>query len=114
MGVERRGDRIEGEALSQPPRREELGTAPKAFALPTRTVFAAGQRVKANRGAAGIDGERLAAFEPKLRGKLYRVWHRLGSGSYLPPPGKEVGIPKAGGGTRPLGMPTVGDRGHRP
>jgi RNA-directed DNA polymerase len=63
MDVERRGDIIEGEGLSQPPRREELGTSPKAFAIPKRAVFAAWQRVKANRGAAGRDGESLAAFE---------------------------------------------------
>jgi hypothetical protein len=107
MAVERRGDMIEGEGLSQPLRREELGTAPKAFAIPKRTVFAAWQRVKANRGAAGIDGESLAAFEQKLRGNLYRVWNRLVSGSYFPPPVKEVRIPKAGGGTRPLGISMV-------
>jgi RNA-directed DNA polymerase len=110
MDVERRGDIIEGGDPSQPLRREELGTAPKAFAIPKRAVFAAWQRVKANRGAAGIDGESLAAFEQKLRGNLYRVWNRLVSGSYFPPPVKEVGIPKAGGGIRPLGIPTVGDR----
>jgi RNA-directed DNA polymerase len=110
MEVERRGDLIEGDGLSQPPRREELGTSPKAFAIPQRAVVAAWQRVKANRGAAGIDGESLAAVEQQLRGNLYRVWNRLVSGSYFPPPVKEVGIPKAGGGTRPLGMPPVGAR----
>jgi group II intron reverse transcriptase/maturase len=110
MGVERRGDSIEGGELGQPLRREELRTSPKAFAIPKRAVFAAWQRVKANRGAAGIDGESLAAFEQKLRGNLYRVWNRLVSGSYFPPPVKEVGIPKPGGGVRPLGIPTVGDR----
>jgi RNA-directed DNA polymerase len=110
MAVERRGDIIEGGDPSQPLQREELGTAPKAFAIPKRAVFEAWQRVKANRGAAGIDGESLAAFEQQLRGHLYRVWNRLGSGSYFPPPVKEVGIPKASGGTRPLGIPTVGDR----
>ncbi len=110
MAVERRGDMIEGGELGQPLRREELGTPPKAFAIPKRAVFAAWQRVKANRGAAGIDGESLAAFEQKLRGNLYRVWNRLVSGSYFPPPVKEVGIPKASGGIRPLGIPTVGDR----
>jgi hypothetical protein len=109
-GVERRGDIIEGAGLSQPPRREELGTSPKAFAIPKRAVVAAWQRVKANRGAAGIDGESLAAFEQQQRGNLYRVWNRLVSGSYFPPPVKEVAIPKAGGGTRPLGIPTGGDR----
>lgn len=110
MEGERRGDLIEGDGLSQPPRREELGTAPKAFAIPKRAVFAAGQRGKANRGAAGIDGESRAAFAQKLSGNLYRVWNRLGSGSYFPPPVKEVEMPKARGGMRPLGIPPVGDR----
>jgi len=107
MAVERRGDLSEGGDLGQPLRREELGTSPKAFAIPKRAVFAAWQRVKANRGAAGIDGESLAAFEQKLRGNRYRVWNRLVSGSYFPPPVKEVGIPKARGGIRPLGIPMV-------
>jgi group II intron reverse transcriptase/maturase len=96
--------------VSQPLWREELGTSPKGFAIPKRAVFAAWQRVRANRGAAGIDGESLAAFEQQLRGNLYRIWNRLVSGSYFPPPVKEVGIPKASGGIRPLGIPTVGDR----
>ncbi len=110
MDVERRGDIIEVDALSQPPRREELRASPKSFAIPKRAVFAAWQRVKANRGAAGIERESLAAFEQKLAGNLYRIWNRMCSGSYFPPPVKEVGIPKAGGGVRPLGIPTVGDR----
>jgi hypothetical protein len=75
---ERRGDIIEGGDPSQPLRREELGTAPQAFAIPKPAVFEAWQRVKANRGAAGRDGESLAAVEQQLRGKLYRVWNRLG------------------------------------
>jgi group II intron reverse transcriptase/maturase len=110
MGVARRGDSIEGGELGQPLRREELGPSPKAVAIPKRAVVAAWPRVKANRGVAGIDGESRAAFEQQLRGNLYRVWNRLVSGSYLPPPVKEVGMPKAGGGIRPLGIPTVGDR----
>ena len=61
MDVERRGDIIEGPDLSQPLRREELRSVPKPFAIPKRAVLAAWQRVKANRGAAGIDGESLAA-----------------------------------------------------
>jgi len=107
MAVERRGGIIDGEARSQPPRREERAASPKAFAIPKRAVFTAWQRVKANRGAAGIDGESLVAFEQQLPGNLYRVWNRLGSGSYLPPPVKAVGLPKAGGGIRPLGIPMV-------
>jgi RNA-directed DNA polymerase len=107
MDGERRGDIIEGGDLSQPPRREEGRAATKSLARPKRAVVAAWKRVKANRGAAGIDGESLAAFEQKLAGNLYRVWNRLVAGSYFPPPVKEVGIPKAGGGMRPLGIPMV-------
>ena len=66
--------------------------------------------VKANRGAAGIDGETLAAFEKDLKGNLYKIWNRMSSGSYFPPPVRLVEIPKDNGGTRPLGIPTVADR----
>jgi hypothetical protein len=64
----------------------------------------------ADRGAAGIDGETLAAFEKDLKGNLYKIWNRMSSGSYFPPPMRLVEIPKASGGTRPLGIPTVADR----
>ena len=73
--VERRGDVIGVQGLSQPPRREELRAGTKSFAIPKRAVYEAWKRVKANRGAAGIDGESLAAFEQKLAGNLYRVWN---------------------------------------
>jgi group II intron reverse transcriptase/maturase len=66
--------------------------------------------VKANDGAAGIDGETLAAFEKDLKGNLYKIWNRMSSGSYFPPPVRLVEIPKANGGMRPLGIPTVADR----
>jgi RNA-directed DNA polymerase len=65
--------------------------------------------VKANRGAAGIDGETLTAFEKDLKGNLYKIWNRMSSGSYFPPPVRLVEIPKENG-TRPRGIPTVGDR----
>ena len=66
--------------------------------------------MKANRGAAGVDGVSLAEFETDLKNNLYKVWNRMASGSYHPPPVRLVEIPKATGGTRPLGIPTVADR----
>lgn len=68
------------------------------------------QRVKANQGAAGVDGESLAAFETDLNNNLYKVWNRMSSGAYFPPPVRLVEIPKENGGTRPLSIPTVADR----
>ncbi|HZP95571.1 MAG TPA: group II intron reverse transcriptase/maturase, partial [Candidatus Limnocylindria bacterium] len=82
----------------------------KPYDIPKQLVWEAFQQVKANRGAAGVDGESIAAFEKDLRGNLYKVWNRMSSGSYLPPPVRLVEIPKASGGTRPLGSPTVADR----
>lgn len=82
----------------------------KPYVIPKQLVWKAYQRVKANRGAAGIDGETLAAFEKDLKGNLYKIWNRMSSGSYFPPPVRLVEIPKANGGTRPLGIPTVADR----
>lgn len=82
----------------------------KPYVIPKRLVWEAYRRVKANHGAAGVDGESLAAFEKDLKGNLYKIWNRMSSGSYFPPPVRLVEIPKDNGGTRPLGIPTVGDR----
>jgi RNA-directed DNA polymerase len=82
----------------------------KPYAIPKQLVWDAYQRVKANRGAAGVDGESLAAFETDLKNNLYKVWNRMSSGSYFPPPVRLVEIEKDSGGTRPLGIPTVADR----
>lgn len=82
----------------------------KPFDISKHLVWKAYQRVKANRGAAGVDGESLAMFEKDLKGNLYKIWNRMSSGSYFPPPVRLVEIEKAGGGIRPLGIPTVGDR----
>jgi len=82
----------------------------KPFKIPKREIWEAFKRVKANQGAAGVDGQSIAAFEANLSGNLYKLWNRMSSGSYFPPPVRRVDIPKAGGGTRPLGIPTVADR----
>ena len=82
----------------------------KPFDIPKREVWKAFKRVKANQGAAGVDGESIAEFEADLSNNLYKLWNRLSSGSYFPPPVRRVEIPKADGGTRPLGIPTVADR----
>ena len=82
----------------------------KSYRIPKRLVWEAYQRVKTNRGAAGVDGETLTMFEQDLKGNLYKVWNRMSSGSYFPPPVRLVEIPKENGSTRPLGIPTVADR----
>ncbi len=85
-------------------------TSVKPFDISRRRVLEAYWHVKANRGAAGIDGESLAMFEADLSRNLYKLWNRLASGSYFPPPVKQVEIPKKDGGVRILGVPTVADR----
>ena len=85
-------------------------TKAKPYAIPKQIVWDAYKKVKANRGAAGVDGQSLAAFEKDLKNNLYKIWNRMSSGTYFPPPVKAVDIPKPGGGTRRLGVPTVADR----
>jgi RNA-directed DNA polymerase len=82
----------------------------KPFAISKRQVWEAWRRVKANKGAAGVDEESIQAFGANLRGNLYKVWNRMSSGSYIPPPVMAVEIPKKSGGSRILGVPTVADR----
>jgi group II intron reverse transcriptase/maturase len=82
----------------------------KPFCITKREVWEAYKRVKANKGAAGVDGQTIEAFEEDLEGNLYKLWNRLASGSYFPSPVLRVEIPKGGGRMRPLGIPTVADR----
>ena len=84
----------------------------KPFVISKRLVWEAWRRVKANRGAAGVDEESIQAFEENLSGNLYKVWNRMSSGSYMPPPVRAVEIPKKKGGSRMLGVPTVADQGR--
>lgn len=89
---------------------EEPMNEAKPFSISKREVWDAYQRVKANQGAAGIDEQSIAEFEEHLKDNLYKLWNRMSSGSYFPPPVLTVKIPKAGGGERKLGVPTVADR----
>jgi RNA-directed DNA polymerase len=83
----------------------------KPFCIAKREVWEAYKQVKANRGAAGVDGQSIEDFDRGLSKNLYRIWNRMSSGSYFPPPVRRVDIPKGDtGGTRPLGIPTVSDR----
>lgn len=82
----------------------------KPFCISKKVVWKAYQRVKANQGAAGVDSESLEEFERDLKNNLYKIWNRMSSGTYFPPPVRSVAIPKKGGGERLLGIPTVSDR----
>ena len=82
----------------------------KSQPITKQMVWEAYKRVKSNQGGAGVDGVSLKAYESDLKSNLYKLWNRLASGSYFPPPVKEVKIPKSDGGERKLGIPTVSDR----
>jgi RNA-directed DNA polymerase len=87
------------------------GPEDKSFQIPKQLVWEAYRRVKANKGAAGVDGQSMDDFEEDLRNNLYKIWNRMSSGTYFPSAVKAVEIPKPhGGGTRILGVPTVADR----
>jgi RNA-directed DNA polymerase len=82
----------------------------KPFCISKWEVWEAYRRVKANQGAAGVDGQSISEFEVDLKNNLFKIWNRMSSGSYFPPPVRRVDIPKDDGRMRPLGIPTVADR----
>ena len=82
----------------------------KPFCISKWEVWEAYKLVKANKGSAGVDGQSIAEFEEDLKNNLFKIWNRMSSGSYFPPPVRRVDIPKDNGKTRPLGIPTVADR----
>src|SRR5213593_3450003 len=83
----------------------------KPFCISKKEVWEAYKRVKANKGAAGVDEQSIEDFERNLKGNLYKIWNRMSSGSYFPPPVRAVEVPKPhGGGVRLLGVPTIADR----
>ena len=79
----------------------------KPFCISKWEVWEAYKRVKANKGAAGVDGQSVSKFEENLKDNLFQIWNRMSSGSYFPPPVRRLDIPKDNGGTLPLGIPTV-------
>ena len=85
-------------------------TTNKPFTIEKRRVYEAYKAVKSNKGAAGVDGQTIEQFEANLKGNLYKIWNRMSSGTYFPPPVRAVSIPKKSGGERILGVPTVSDR----
>ena len=88
----------------------ELKAPDKPFDISKWAVWEAYQKVKANKGAPGVDEVSIEEFEKDLKGNLYKIWNRMSSGTYFPPPVRAVEIPKPSGGVRILGVPTVGDR----
>ncbi len=91
-------------------RMTSIDTTDKPFKIEKRQVYEAYKAVKSNKGAAGVDGQTIEQFDADLEGNLYKIWNRMSSGSYFPPPVRAVAIPKKSGGERILGVPTVGDR----
>ena len=87
-----------------------IDMAGKPFKIEKQQVYEAYKAVKSNKGAAGVDGQTLEQFDADLEGNLYKIWNRMSSGSYFPPPVRLVEIPKGDGRMRPLGIPTVADR----
>jgi len=85
-------------------------TTDKPFNITKKQVYEAYKAVKSNQGAAGVDKETIEQFEADLKGNLYKLWNRMSSGSYFPPPVRAVSIPKKSGGERIWGVPTVADR----
>src|SRR5215213_10160562 len=82
----------------------------RPFSISKEAVWEAYLSVKSNQGSAGVDEVSLQQFDKDLADNLYKLWARLCSGGYMPPPVKLVEIPKKDGGKRPLGIPTVSDR----
>ena len=109
MEGERRGWIIQLMTRTNPQGEESMDST-KPFSISKQVVWKAYQQGKATHGAAGVDGEAIAAFDARLKDNLYKLWNRWASGSYFPPPVKVVASAKKEGGQRRLGVPTVADR----
>lgn len=89
---------------------EDVLSQGKSFEIPKALVWKSYQEVRRNKGAAGCDGQTLSQFDENRERNLYKIWNRLSSGAYFPPPVREKRIPKEDGFERTLGIPTVSDR----
>jgi len=89
---------------------DEVKAPVKPFDISKAEVWRAWEKVRGNQGAAGVDGVSVEAFEERVHDNVYLIWNRMASGTYFPPAVRAVPIPKSNGGTRILGVPTVGDR----
>jgi retron-type reverse transcriptase len=111
MELERRGRADQGQPEANPAGKEPKGGPKpkcKSFEIPKRLVYEAWEKVRANKGAPGVDAVSIAEFEADERNNLYKLWNRMSSGSYFPGPVRAVEIPKDhGAGVRVLGVPTV-------
>src|ERR1035437_5372254 len=87
-----------------------MNATDKPYAIEKKHVYEAYKAVKSNKGAPGVDGQTIEQFEADLKNNLYKIWNRMSSGAYFPPPVRAVSIPKKTGGQRILGVPTVADR----
>jgi group II intron reverse transcriptase/maturase len=110
MGLERR-DRVRRSYVRNNWKQEDVvRTTGKPFSIDKKQVYEAYKAVKSNAGSAGVDAQTIEQFEADLQNNLYKLWNRMSSGSYFPPPVRAVSIPKKTGGQRILGVPTVADR----
>ncbi len=110
MELEQRGCIVQSEVEKATGNRRTGLKQTKPFSISKREVWEAYKRVRANKGCAGVDGQSIEDFETDMENNLYKLWNRMSSGSYFPKPVLRVEIPKADGGIRPLGIPTVEDR----
>lgn len=110
MGLDRRGAVVRPELSAQPVEGKRQAAPAKSFEIDRQEVWQGYERVKANKGGPGVDEVTMKEFERDLEGNLYRIWNRLSSGSYFPPPVKRVEIDKGEGKVRELGIPTIADR----
>jgi group II intron reverse transcriptase/maturase len=112
MGMEQRASVIWSYYFKQPLKSNGMmkEEKTKSFAVSKRMVYNSYLKVMSKNGCAGIDGESIKMFEADMSKNLYKIYNRMASGSYFPPPVRTALIPKKQGGFRPLGIPTVGDR----